>query len=205
MKIHYSCQSAMKQLGVEKLRDYQIKPINRILNGKDTMVIAPTSAGKSLIYQLPALVHNEKLTLVIEPTLSLMHDSFLCGHTHIMVATTAFGMGVDQSDVDLVIHFNMPISIIDYYQQAGRAGRQGQQAHCVLLYSDDDYFVDKAILESIEHFSARQRALSRLDSMRDFCQDTKHCMVKALLSELGEQHAKNCNHCTNCQKARRHK
>lgn len=68
---------------------------------------------------------------------------FLKGERKIMIATSAFGLGVDQSDVDLVIHFNLPLSLIDYYQQAGRAGRTGQKAKCILLYCEDDYHVNR--------------------------------------------------------------
>lgn len=74
MKISTDLKSAMKQLDIAKLRDHQIKPLNRILHHQNTMVIAPTSAGKSLLYQLPALIWSDTLTLVIEPTLALMHD-----------------------------------------------------------------------------------------------------------------------------------
>ena len=64
--------------------------------------------------------------------------NFIHGKKRIMVATTAFGMGVDVSDIRLVIHFNLPLSVIDYYQQIGRAGRDGEKAHCVLLYAEED-------------------------------------------------------------------
>ena len=76
MKTSFALQQAQAQLGIKKLRKHQIEPIQSILNGYDTMVIAPTSAGKSAVYQLPALVMAEqgKWTLVIEPTLSLISD-----------------------------------------------------------------------------------------------------------------------------------
>ena len=73
MDIRKNIKSAQKQLCIEKLRKHQVKPINSILEGNDTMVIAPTSAGKSAIYQIPALVFPG-MTLVIEPTLSLIYD-----------------------------------------------------------------------------------------------------------------------------------
>ena len=74
MKIKKSVKEAMKQLQIKKLRRNQIKPINSVLDGRDTMVIAPTSYGKSLLYQIPAIVNGKKLTVVIEPLLALIHD-----------------------------------------------------------------------------------------------------------------------------------
>ena len=74
MKIRPNMKQAMKLLEIEKLRKNQLKPINAILDGYDTMVIAPTSFGKSLIYLIPAIIHQDKLTVVIEPLLALMHD-----------------------------------------------------------------------------------------------------------------------------------
>lgn len=67
---------------------------------------------------------------------------FLNRGKSIMVATSAFGMGVDKSDISLIIHFNMPLSIKDYMQQAGRGGRDGDKARCILLFSDEDYAVN---------------------------------------------------------------
>ena len=74
MKPDYELKPAMKKMQIESLRKEQIKPIQSILKGHDTIVSAPTSMGKSLIYQLPALVHGHQLTLVIEPTLALIYD-----------------------------------------------------------------------------------------------------------------------------------
>ena len=74
MKIKKSVKEAMERLQIKKLRRNQIKPINSVLDGRDTMVIAPTSYGKSLLYQIPAIVNSKKLTVVIEPLLALIHD-----------------------------------------------------------------------------------------------------------------------------------
>lgn len=405
MKISTDLKGAMVQLGIAKLRDHQIKPLNHILRHRDTMVIAPTSAGKSLLYQLPALIWSDTLTLVIEPTLALMHDQvqklqkldipaayldsmmsesdkkrvlhnlatqkihilyvtperlqtkkfqeaiahypvgliavdechcvldwgysfrsaylqigdyidslpnrptivaltatadeasrneiakrlsmkkfkcyvlslerknlifmkkgfssqaekqsplfrclkkykprsaivycntqkaveavakllkeqyshevamthagmgsakryeqekkFLTGKRWIMVATSAYGMGVDLSTVDLMIHFNMPLSLVDYYQQAGRAGRNGSRAHCMLFYCQQDYKNNWGILKNSE---APDLFYQRLDQMWEFCQEQHHCLVCGMLEALGEYKAKRCNHCTACQKERR--
>ena len=96
---------------------------------------------------------------------------FLTGEKTIMVATSAFGMGIDLDALDLVVHFNMPLSIIDYMQQAGRAGRNGQRAHCILLYDDTDYFLSQGILSDVPDETAQKRALMRLDEIKDYCDD----------------------------------
>lgn len=408
MDIRQDIKSAQKQLGIEKLRKHQVKPINSILGRQDTMVIAPTSAGKSAIYQVPALIFSGT-TLVIEPTLSLMYDQayrlkshgisaayidsvmpayersrilertakdkvkilfvtpeslqnrkflesiedveismvvvdechcvtswgygfrpdylrigefidtlphrpvvaaltatatsdmreeicdllsmdqaevfinslyrpnlhfmkrsfvsdeaklkelkrllkkhkdgsciiycntkrmtdavydkvcewypddvvkchsnltgqdrkrsellFLDGKRRIMVATSAFGLGVDQSGVNWVIHFNLPLSLIDYYQQAGRAGRTGHKAKCILLYCENDYPVNRTILKEIDDKLARKDALRALDGMKEYA-ESSGCLTSQILSALGEKPDKPCGSCTNCQKARKKK
>ena len=119
-----------------------------------------------------------------------------------MIATSAFGLGVDQSSVDLVIHFNLPLSLIDYYQQAGRAGRAGQKAKCVLLYCENDYHVNRTILKEIEDKPARKNALRALDRMKEYAESSE-CLTEQILSALGETLAKPCGSCTICQKARK--
>lgn len=402
MKIRKSVKRAMDLLQIEKLRKNQLKPINAILDGHDTMVIAPTSFGKSLLYLIPALAQGTGITIVIEPLLALIHDQvhklrkldisasyldstqskserrtviddlrkcrikilyvaperletgilsliemfckikmivvdechcvttwgstfrdayqsiskcidtlehhpvivalsataipedrprimkllsmrkakefkvslyrsklslmkknvpsgyghlsalkkclkkyhrhttivfcntkaaaenvakelkktycsevmayhsrckeqeqdMLSGKKHIIVATSALSMGVDIRDVDLVIHYNMPMSLADYYQMAGRAGREGQHARSILLYDPDDYIENYWLLKQIDDKAARGRALKRLDEMKEFCEDEEQCMVITLLNALGDSHENACRYCTNCQKGR---
>lgn len=406
MDMKRGIKQAVNITGIDKLRKPQVKPINDILKGRDTMVVAHPSAGKSAIYQIPALVHGEERTIVIEPLLSLMHDQvrklrehgvgaahldsmmkkseqreclqkfisgevqmlfitperfikeeflctmkavpvymvavdechamldwgysfrdaylnigqvidelearpiitaltatateddmaeiaqclhmqnpamyrndlynpklvyikqhavnreekskllckylskyhanssivygntrkaveavyklldkkysgvtmshaglkpkiraaneykFLSGEESIMVATSAFGMGIDLDSVDLVIHFNMPLSLTDYMQQSGRAGRNGQKAHAVLLYSDEDYYTNLAILHDGH---PTLRGMEQLDMMKEFCDDNEHCMAQLLLEHFGQKMKKTCKHCTVCQKNRRKK
>lgn len=402
MKIRSEVKKAMNQLYIKELRKGQNQIINAILDGHDTFVIAPTSYGKSLVYQVPAIIQNDALTIVIEPLIALMHDQaaklrslgiaaeyldstlscdafdetvaglqngdiqilfiaperletgiltlaaqhnrigmivvdeahcvitwgytfreaylaigtyieeldyhpvivalsatalpedrprimellemhhvkcferslyrsnlvfmkkavasrkekqnalkkymkryhthtsvifcttkhdaeeiakflknlypndvavyhskkkkleheMLSGKKHIIVATSALSMGVDIRNVDLVIHFNMPLSMADYYQMAGRAGREGQQARSILLYDSKDYYTNRCLLEDISDKEARKAAYRRLDNMKEFCEDTKYCMVQSILWALGDTHQKKCRYCTNCQKGR---
>lgn len=402
MKIRPNIKQAMEMLKIEKLRKNQLKPINAILDGYDTMVIAPTSFGKSLLYLIPALTQDTGITIVIEPLLALIHDQvhklrklgisasyldstqskseqrtviddlrkcrvkilyvaperletgilswieeysqikiivvdechcvvswgdtfrdayrsigeyidslehhpvivalsataipedrprimkllsmrsvkefavslyrsklslmkknvpsgyghlsglkkclkkyhrhttivfcntkaaaenvakelkkvyrsevmayhsrckeqeqdMLSGKKHIIVATSALSMGVDIRNVDLVILYNMPMSLADYYQMAGRAGREGQNARSILLYNPDDYTENYWLLRQIDDKKARNRALKRLDEMKEFCEDDEQCMVITLLNALGDIHNKACRYCTNCQKGR---
>lgn len=402
MKLKPTVKEAMQQLNIDKLKRNQIKPINSILDGQDTMVIAPTSYGKSLIYQIPAVIPKKKLTVVIEPLLALIHDQveklqqrnisaayldstqthkeqdivkedlrnrkvqlfyiaperldtgilsqieknneigmvvvdechcvatwgngfrdayltigehieglqkrpvvvalsasilpedcpqiiaflsmqkvktfkmslyrsnlqfmkrtvssrkeqlhelkrslrkyhksrtivfcatkhiaesvgevlekvypddvlvyhsrkkgqeqeLLSGKKSIIVATSALSMGVDMRDVDLVIHYNMPLSLPDYYQMAGRAGREGQKARSILLYNPDDYGLNRVLLGDIDDRKVKKTMLNRLDAMKEFCEDSKECMVKTVLQALGDTYEHKCRYCTNCQKER---
>ena len=402
MKIRKSVKRAMHLLQIEKLRRNQLKPINEILDGHDTMVIAPTSFGKSLLYLIPALTLDTGITIVIEPLLALIHDQvyrlrkldisasyldstqskseqstvmddlrkcrvkilyvaperletgilswieeysqikiivvdechcvvswgdtfrdayrsigeyidslkhrpvivalsataipedrprimkllsmrsakefavslyrsnlslmkknvpsgyghlselkkclkkyhrhttivfcntkaaaenvakelkkiyrsevmayhsrckeqeqdMLSGKKHIIVATSALSMGVDIRNVDLIIHYNMPISLADYYQMAGRAGREGQHGRSILLYDPDDYTENYWLLRQIDDKKASDRALKRLDEMKEFCEDEEQCMAITLLNALGDSHENACRYCTNCQKGR---
>ena len=402
MKIRKEVKSAMEQLHIEKLRPKQLKPINRILDGKDTLLIAATSFGKSLAAQIPAIVLKDKLTIIIEPLTALSHDQveklqnlgiaaeyldstqskdeqqrvrkmlneqklailylspeklnpdFIpheiyknnvglvvvdechCvtswGHTfrddylhigdfidslkhrptvlamtasappedreeimdllsmrdakcittslyrsnlhfmkhsvtsrseqlkalkkymkrfhkhttiiycatidtvknitdylkkiypgevvayhskdkkgerdmlsrkkHIIVATSALAMGVSIKNVDLVIHYNMPLSISDYYQMSGRAGREGQKARSILIYNSSDYQSNRYLLEDIDDPNTRKIVMERLDAMKELCEDREHCIYTMILSALGEKRKTRCRYCTNCQKER---
>lgn len=400
MKLRPTVKEAMMQLRIDKLKRNQIKPINSILDQRDTLVIAPTSYGKSLLYQIPAVIDRDSLTIVVEPLLALIHDQvqklqsfgisavyldstqsqseqegviedlrdgevqilylaperletgilsqaeknnkigmivvdechcvlswgytfreayltigeyidqlkehpvvvalsatalpedrpeimellsmknvktfemslyrsnlrfmkritlsrkehlhelkrclkkyrkhtvivfcstirhaegvakelkkvypddvmvyhsreksqekqMLSGKKRVIVATSALSMGVDVRNVDLVVHYNMPMSLADYYQMAGRAGREGQDARSILLYNPEDYYTNRAMLRDIEDKSVRKTMLARLDEMKEFCEDEEDCMVKSLLQALGDSHDHKCRYCTNCQK-----
>lgn len=130
---------------------------------------------------------------------------FLHGDRRIMVATSAFGMGINKSDVRLVIHYNLPLSLIDYYQQAGRAGRDGGKARCILFYRKSDYDLNRWVIEKKQNPDALGRSLEALDEMKEYADAEKGCMVQRMLLALGEKLDKSCGRCTYCQKARRHK
>lgn len=132
-------------------------------------------------------------------------QAFMSGERRIMVATSAFGMGINKSDVRLIIHYNLPLSIIDYYQQAGRAGRDGGKARCILLYRKSDYDLNRRVIEQSQDPAALEHSLRALDEMKEYADDEKGCMVQRMLLALGEKLDKPCGRCTYCQKARRHK
>ena len=123
-----------------------------------------------------------------------------------MVATNAFGMGIDKSNVRFVIHYNMPKDLESYYQEAGRAGRDGERADCHLLFARQDiatqnFFIDRmgeeGNLSPEELRTVRASARQRLNAMVDYCQTTG-CLRGRLLQYFGEAGMENCGYCVNC-------
>jgi len=134
-------------------------------------------------------------------------QEFLYDHSRIMVATNAFGMGIDKSNVSFVIHYNLPLSLEAYYQEAGRAGRDGAEAECILFFSESDIHTARMLLENgneneglseEERRSRLQINLSRLGRMVDYCRTTD-CLRGAILSYFGQPHPPKCDKCGNCQ------
>mgnify|MGYP002797686724 FL=1 len=125
-------------------------------------------------------------------------------HSCVENAASAFGMGINKSDVRLIIHYNLPLSLIDYYQQAGRAGRDGGKARCILLYNKSDYDLNRYVIEQNQEFRALDYSQKALDEMKEYADSDNGCMVQRMLAALGEQLDKPCGRCTCCQKAKKH-
>ena len=126
-------------------------------------------------------------------------EGFLYDEIRVIVATNAFGLGINKSNVRYVIHHNMPRHLEAYYQEAGRAGRDGEQADCILLYAPGDVQTQKYFIENSELSEERKNGeYNKLQSMIDYCHTT-HCLQQYILNYFGEADAdENCANCVNC-------
>lgn len=126
-------------------------------------------------------------------------EDFIYDRIRVMVATNAFGMGIDKSNVRFVIHYNMPKNMEAYYQEVGRAGRDGDEAECILLYGAQDTHIQRFLLEESQlPPDIKKSEYAKLQMMVDYCHTTK-CLRKYILEYFGEKNIKdNCDKCENC-------
>ncbi len=184
---------------------------DRIKKLKD---ILDSRKGKSgIIYCSTRKSADELYSLLLKDKYSVTHyhagltndereknqSDFIKNNKNIIVATNAFGMGIDKPDIEFVIHHNIPKNIEGYYQEAGRAGRNGENAECIILYMPSDVSIVKSIIDNTQNQTPQKRRAEymRLNKMVDYV-NISGCLRNYILNYFGEAVAAPCGNCSSC-------
>ena len=200
---------------LEERLEFRIKKLCKLIDKyhKDgsVLIFAQTTTYVDALYNILEEKYPDDVTRYhsrVKPERhkkQLLFD-FLQGKRKIMIATSAFSMGIDVPDIELVVHFNAPISMTDYIQQIGRAGRDERKAHCVLFYDQngDDDTISNSFIKKAKKQSAKAAKIikAKLNQVHDFIHSDS-CMVCDILEYQGQHETKTCKRCTVCAQKRR--
>ena len=200
---------------LEERLEFRLKKLCKLIDKyhKDgsVLIFAQTTTYVDALYNILGEIYSGDVTRYhsrIKPKRrkkELLFD-FLQGKRKIMISTSAFSMGIDVSDIELVVHFNAPVSMTDYIQQIGRAGRDGRKAHCVLFYdrNGDDDAISASFIKKAKKQSPKVAKVikAKLSQVHDFIHSDS-CMVCDILEYQGQHETKTCKRCTVCAQKRR--
>ena len=187
------------------------KCIRKYWTGSSVVIFAMTTSYVDALYNVleeiyPGQVARYHAQIKPDKLKQQMESDFLKGKKKIMIATSAFSMGIDVPDIELLVHFNTPLSMTDYIQQIGRTGRDGRKAHCVLFYDqngDDKKIVQSMISKAKKQSGKAANILKEHWSQMEVFLESDACMANDILRYQGQDAEKTCKRCTNCARRRR--